>query len=357
MDDEAHLPNGSVQELLDEAEAAYLAGAAVRATELFRQALEIEPHSNRALHNLSVVLRSQGRQSEAIDVKRRLLALHPGDENVQFDLAALLLEDGQYAEGWRYFEARTGASRSPAKAPVLSIPRWQGEALAGKRIAVWAEQGLGDQIQFVRFVPMLQALGAKVLLVCSPGLERLFAKLDVPVRTSTSVALENVDYWTMIMSLPLWLGIDTGGIPSLPYLDARPRDLPSRIGVMTRGNPHFWNDRNRSLDRDNSSRVLELGISLHPEATGAKDMLDTAEIISGLDLVITVDTSVAHLTGAMGKPVWILLPAIGTDWRWMRDRTDSPWYPSARLYRQERPGDWTSVIDRVKADLAEFSAS
>ncbi|CAN5886582.1 hypothetical protein BH11PSE1_BH11PSE1_11340 [soil metagenome] len=163
-------------------------------------------------------------------------------------------------------------------------------------------------------------------------------------------------------SLPRWLVQSPEQIPPTPYLTARPRRGASkggaRIGVVTSGSPAHANDANRSLDQKSALQLLSaLGdsLSLDPMSTGARDMADTAEIIAGLELVITVDTSVAHLAGALGKPCWVMLPAVGVDWRWMRDRSDSPWYASLRLFRQAKPGDWSAVIDAIADQLNSSS--
>ena len=147
-------------------------------------------------------------------------------------------------------------------------------------------------------------------------------------------------------------------LPNAPYLSAAPVRAPGRIGVMTTGNPNHTNDANRSLPPALAQRLLRLpgATSLALADTGASDFADTAAIIAGLDLVITVDTAVAHLAGALGRPVWILIPSIMTDWRWMEGRTDSPWYPSATLYRQSNAGDWAPEIARIETAVAKLSA-
>jgi hypothetical protein len=157
----------------------------------------------------------------------------------------------------------------------------------------------------------------------------------------------------MSNSLPYRLGVTLDRLSGGAYLTAAPRWGIGRIGVKTRGNPAHHNDADRSLPDAEAARLLALpgAVSLEPEDTGAHDFADTAEIIAGLDLVIAADTSTAHLAGALGKPVWILLPYVTTDWRWLSGRSDSPWYGSARLFRQHRPGDWSSLLDEVIAAL------
>jgi hypothetical protein len=212
---------------------------------------------------------------------------------------------------------------------------------------------------YARFAPILKARGADVTLLSLPSLSRLFAaSLGVAVfAMSGKVEVPDPDLWVLTASLPARFGVTPGTVPAAPYLAAEPRAAGGRIGVMARGNPRHPFDATRSLPPPEAERLLALpgAVDLSPAATGAADFLDTARVVSGLDLVVTVDTSVAHLAGALGTPVWILLPVEGCDWRWMDRREDSPWYPSARLIRQPRPGDWRTVLDTVERELAEFS--
>jgi hypothetical protein len=238
------------------------------------------------------------------------------------------------------------------------FPEWRGQELAGKRIVVFPEQGFGDSIQFARFAPQLAALGARVTLLAEPGLFRLyrdsFEAVEV-IAANGPVEFPDPDYWAKICSLAYRFGVTPRTIPAAPYLKARqppPQPAPGRrVGVMANGNPRHKRDLLRSLPEAQARVLLDLGVSLHPADTQAYDFAETAALIETLDLVISVDTSVAHLAGALGKPCWVLLPAEKPDWRWMTGRTDSPWYPSIRLYRQATPGDWRPVLDAVRRDL------
>jgi hypothetical protein len=167
----------------------------------------------------------------------------------------------------------------------------------------------------------------------------------------TGERLKRADYWVLLGSLPRLLGVTAETLAGAPYLTVEPSGAGG-VGVKARGSPSHRSDRYRSLPDDAAAQLEMLGQSLDPAATGATDFLETARIIAGLDLVITVDTSIAHLAGALGKPVWILLASAHTDWRWLRGRSDSPWYASARLYRQDRPRAWDPVLRQVAADLA-----
>ncbi len=297
---------------------------------------------------------------------RKVLAAHPDDKPALLGLGGILLSAGRYAEGWPLMAVR--AELHPGVIPTVNLPypEWRGEPIAGKSILIWVEQGFGDKIQFARFANTLKARGAsRVSLGCSPNLTDLFATLAgvdrlVPIGVGASAEVARHDYWTRYLSLPEPLGITLENLPAEPYLSA-PADRKARwagfgqgarVGVAWRASPTGFNGANKGLPDSLARRLLDLGaISLDPADTGAADFADTAAIIEGLDLVISIDTSVAHLAGAMGKPCWTLLPAIRCDWRWLRERADSPWYPTMRLYRQTRPGDWTATVEQVIADL------
>lgn len=285
-------------------------------------------------------------------------------DQAAYVLGASLVGQGRFSEGWPLFEAwRKFALQSHHELLEHEAPdrEWSGQDLAGKHILVVMEQGRGDIIQFARFVPSLRALGAKVTLVCPDvGVAPILCDLaDGVICGSGSV--HDYHYWTRSMSLPLRLGVTLESLPSAPYIAWPESKTPdgAKVGFMSAGNPAHTNDQHRSMPPEDAERLARAigAISLAPEDTGARDFLDTAAIIAGLDLVVTVDTSVAHLAGAMGKAVWIMLSAHSVDWRWQCRPTDSPWYPSAKLYRQRAPGAWGEVIDRIQVDLAAEGAS
>ena len=330
------------------------------AEDLHRRAVRTDPTSLQANHELGRVLELRGRLDEAEATYRRVLAMAPGAPSTATALGQLLLSQGRYEEGFAFFEGRFGVTPERAK-PSLPYPEWRGEDVAGKRLLIWIEQGFGDQIQFARFAPVLKARGADVTLLCLQPLERLFsASLGVRVvATSGRIEFPDPDYWVMACSLAWRLGVGPQDIPAAPYLSAPASgpDLPPgfKVGLMTAGSPTHTNDANRSLPAAQAERLRAMAatvIDLSPAATGARDFAATAALIDQLDLVVSVDTSVAHLAGAMGKPCWVLLPRIGVDWRWFHERTDSPWYPTARLYRQPASADWGEVVDRILADVA-----
>lgn len=275
----------------------------------------------------------------------------------RFEAARELLADGKWREGWAGWELRLSASPSPN----LPWPRWNGEPIAGKRLLLWPDQGLGDKIMLARFIPYLQRAGAQVTALAEPSLVDLF-RLNFPgveiVASSGAAEFTDPDLWIEWFSLPGRLGLTPQNLPGAAYLKAPATGLSlppgARIGVAVSGNPYHANDAHRSLPADQAARLLGLpgAISLLPEHTGARSFAETAHMIAGLEVVVSVDTSVAHLAGALGKRVLILLPDHRTDWRWMRGRSDTPWYPSAELLRQPASRQWGSVVDEVCRRLA-----
>ncbi|MDB5436486.1 MAG: tetratricopeptide 2 [Phenylobacterium sp.] len=312
---------------------------------------------------LGSIYAEAGRADLAEREYRAALAARPGDPSVELALAGLYLSLGRYAEGWPLLAARIPLHPDVVPPMNVSFPEWRGEPLEGKSILVWVEQGFGDQIQMCRFIDSLKARGAaQVTLGCRPALAHLFSTLPgadriVPITAGASVTVASHHYWSRYFSLPEHLGITLETLPAQPYL-AAPADRLERwpragsIGLVWQASPTGFNAANKGLPAKLAQRLLDRrAISLHPEDTGARDFADTAAIIARLDLVISIDTSVAHLAGAMGKPCWTLLPFIHADWRWLRGRTDSPWYPSLKLYRQTRPLDWSETVDQVLRDL------
>jgi Tfp pilus assembly protein PilF len=363
------------QKRLDDAELAYA------------RSLILRPEAPASWSNLGVAYACAKREREAEHCYRVALSLDPQHVLAQFNLSYVLLRQGRMEEGWQRFEARDWYSTLAAH---FSCPRWQGEALAGKSLLITPDAGHGDMIQFARYLQLLAARGvAHITLLCHPALKRLFATLHGVERViglDENVPREGWDAWTPVLSLPYHCQTRLESIPAeLPYLRAEPAKiaawaarLPSdqlKVGLAWRGNPRFENDADRSLPSlhtlaplaavsgvsfvslqkgagEEEAREHGADWSLIDAAPAIEDFSDTAALIANLDLVISVDSAPAHLAGALGIACWTLLPDYKTDWRWLTERSDSPWYPNTmRLFRQQTPGDWTSTIATLSAAL------
>lgn len=271
----------------------------------------------------------------------------PGNAQIQSWLPYALLMQGRWRDGFREYETRLPRQKLIDRR--LTIPEWDGP-IAGRSILVWCEQGIGDEIQTVRFVRDLRDLGAaRIFLACRAINARAFEQLGVDLvvdRMAETFRVPAVDCWVKSWSIPHRLGLDFDDICGHPYLRAEPKGRGG-IGLVERGNPNNPRDKHRSMPEGLLQEAIPQGEVLEPEG----DTLDSLRRLAGLDLLITVDTSWAHMAGALGIPCWILLPYRDLDWRWLRQRSDTPWYHSARLFRQPTPGDWNSVLDEVRAAL------
>jgi tetratricopeptide (TPR) repeat protein len=366
-------------------------GRYAEALACYERALELKPDYPDALNNYGTTLEAFDRFAESEASIRKALQFDPGKVSAHWNLSLTLLRTGQFEEGWREHEWRWKKEKFKTFIFGFTQPRWDGtQALAGKTILLTAEQGFGDSIQFVRYARLLSRRGATVLILAPQGLLELFAaSLPIAGAFNTTPELPPFDFYIPLLSLPLAFGTTLDSIPAeIPYLkppwgrlvaweQKLPRRSATRVGLVWAGSPTHANDMHRSLSLSMLQPLLQISscefvvlqkeigaddrsiLDAHPEITVVGDRFgdfsDTAAVISTLDLVIAVDTSVAHLAGAMGKPVWILLPLLA-DWRWLRARTDSPWYPTARLYRRPVDGEWDVVIRRLCDDLHGFRA-
>jgi len=342
----------------------HLAGDLPAAEAGYRRALTDPALASVARPHLAHLLDDSHRFEEALEIRRDVVRAQPQDEAPKLELAIALLRLGRYTQGWSLYEARFANPDIAADRPKLPYPEWDGGPV--RTLTVWDEQGVGDSLLFSRFVPALRQRGIEPTLVCRPSLAALFEGLGVEViAASGRIRTPATDAWAMLGSLPGHLQIDETALAGpVPYLSApddrralwSPRIGPgARIGVVGRGNPAAAHDAVRSLPPEGVAFLYSLpgAVPLTPghSPLPLHDFADTAAVIERLDLVITVDTAVAHLAGALGKPCWVLLPYVSTDWRWLHDRTDSPWYPSVKLYRQPAQGDWASVLRAVAGDL------
>ncbi|MEJ1958574.1 MAG: tetratricopeptide repeat protein [Nitrosomonadales bacterium] len=348
----------------------------------YRQAITLKPHSSAGWSNMGVLFACMKREVEAEQCYRTAMFLDASYAKARFNLSYLLLRQGRFEEGWQHLEARNWHFEQAAH---FTCPRWQGEPLAGKSILLSHEAGHGDVIQFCRYAAVLKAQGAgSITLVCHPALKPLLVELEAVDKVfsfTEEIPVSGWDYWTPLFSIPHYCETRLESIPAkIPYLRVPASRiekwatlLPTdglRVGLVWKGNPQFENDADRSLPSlevlaplwavagvnfislqkragEDEAAHPPVGMPLIHLGDRLADFADTAAVVSSLDLVICVDTAVAHLTGALGKPCWVLLPDYKPDWRWLVDRTDSPWYPVMRLFRQPAMGDWVSVVAEV----------
>lgn len=352
-----------------------------RALAAFEQVLSVVPDNPAALTDKALTLQHQGNPAQAIDLYREALNLDPDNEQIHSNMAQALLLGDQYSEGWEAFERRLQSHDLVAIRNNLPGAPWAGEDISGKQLLVWCEQGLGDAIQFVRYLSLVRELGAHVALQCPERMIRLLKSLGEQIDYISDIeAAPSADFNAPLMSLPHLLGDIP--IPSPQSYLIPEKELVAqwrekiagdglRIGIAWQGNPSYQADRSRSIplaelkpllqlpnatffglqknhgleQLDNMSgenRMINLGDDLDHDAA----FIDTAAIMASLDLIITSDTAIPHLAGALGRPVW-MVTSYAPDWRWGLGRTDCPWYPSLRLFRQSSPGDWAGVVADV----------
>jgi tetratricopeptide (TPR) repeat protein len=361
------------------------AGRSAEALPHHQRAAELQPDSAEFHNNLGLVLQDLGELPAAIAEFERAIARRPDFADAHMDLGIARLLTGDFAGGWPEYEWRL--ARDAVAQPNRAGPRWDGGDPAGRTILLQSEQGHGDAIQFIRYAPLIAARGGRVLVSCRPPLRRLFETVGgVAGIVGDTPPAPAFDGWAPMLSLPTLMGTSLATIPAgVAYLRADPGLAQSwraplaglrglKVGVVWRGTSDHLNDRNRSTGPAQFARFLSLPglavVSLQQDARPDEraalgveafdagpqlgDFADTAAMIANLDLVVSVDTAVAHLAGALGAPVWTLIP-FAPDWRWLLDREDSPWYPSMRLFRQPAPGDWASVMDRVRAALSRLT--
>jgi tetratricopeptide (TPR) repeat protein len=354
------------------------------------QALALDPAWRDALYNRGRILLDALRVPEAEAVLTQALALDPQDADLRWNRAVARLLAGRYEDGWDDYEARWAAQAAGAgERPDHGVPWWTGrEDLAGRTILVMDEQGIGDTLQFVRYVPLLQERGARVVLSLRPLLHSLLQDALPGCELVWGGRVAPPDYQCMLLGLPRAFGTSLATVPArVPYLRSR-ADLRAaweqrlgprrglRVGVAWSGAAGFANDARRSIPlaqfgaiavpgaqfvslqkevRESDRAALQAWTGLSHHGDALHTFADTAALVDLMDVVVSVDTSVAHLAGGLGRPLRVLLPH-APDWRWMLEREDSPWYPTARLFRQPAAGDWASVLQRVRIQLEALAA-
>ena len=358
-----------------------------RALACYAQAMVQDPDSAAAFCNYGNMLRELGQPQRAVPFLQHAMILDPGLTVAEFNLAVSQLLMGDYARGWQSYESRWNFEHMAGTAPAYSQPQWSGQDLTGKTILVIGEQGHGDIIQFYRFVPKLAA--AKKIFTATAGLVPLLQGQDPGVTVQSSRdPLPSFDYWVPAMSVPRVLGVTLDNLPQqLHYLTAdaaltqqwRQRLGPKqqmRVGFCWSGRRDTWINRHKAVPVADIASMIKSTpavewINLQVDATeGEADVManlgikswpgsvqtwaDTAALIANLDVVIGVDTAISHLAGALGRPTWVMLSQYALDWRWLLNRNDSPWYPSARLFRQPTRGDWNSVTQQLQHHLRLF---
>jgi tetratricopeptide (TPR) repeat protein len=356
-----------------------------QAIEVYDRVLERMPGNAALLTNRAIALRRLDRPQESLLSAARAIAAEANFAPARFVEASVRLYLGDFATGWAGYEWREGGSRGPRRRK-LAAPLWLGkESIAGKTILLHAEQGFGDTIQFVRYAPLVAGQGARVILEAQPQLVRLFSGMPgLDTVLARGAPLPCIDCHCPLLSLPLALGTTIETTPTeIPYIISVAEEatrwrmrLPRRrplVGLAWSGERAHDNDVNRSMKlaalaplldradvqfvslqhdvREDDKETLRGRPGIVQIGHEFSDFADTAAAIAGLDAVVSVDTAVAHLAGAMNKPLFLLLP-FAADFRWLRERRDSPWYPSARLFRQQRFGDWTGAVEKVAEELA-----
>lgn len=355
----------------------------------FATALQLQPDYVEAHYNMGNLLRNEGKFEEAVAQYRQALRLKPDYAGAHWNLSLVLLLTGNFTEGWQEHEWRWAADVGRPWKRDFPQPLWDGTDISGRTILLHAEQGFGDALQFVRYVPLVAKRGARVVLECQPELKALFKSAKgVKVLVAKGEPLPEFDVHAPLLSLPRIFGTTLETIPApVSYLSVNSKLAAAwrdrmgggsktfKVGVAWSGNPTQGNNRNRSASLDLFAPLGQVGgvtfyslqkggaaqeaasppkgMTLIDLTAELKDFADTAALLNNLDLVVTVDTAVAHLAGAMGKPVWTLL-TFAPDWRWLLKRRDCPWYPTMQLFRQERPGDWAGTVARVAGALQDM---
>lgn len=355
----------------------------------YAQAFVADLDSVSAWNNYGNVMREIGRPDRALPFLEHALRLDPRHEIANFNLAVCYLLLGDYQRGWKQYESRWNFEHLKGTMPNFGFPRWTGQDLKDKTILITGEQGLGDNIQFVRFAMVLHGLGARIKLMVPDTLIPLFGSGEIITQTlGFNDPSPQCDYWVPMMSIPGVIGTTLETLPNpLSYLipdRSIQMDWAKRLGLKKKlrvgfswsGRRDTWINQHKSVpfeyikdmvsraptyewinlqidaSEEESQVLADAGVKLFPGTVS--NMSDTAGLLANLDVVISIDSAVSHLAGSMGIPTWLMLNQYATDWRWFLDRNDSPWYPSVRIFRQPAMDQWQPVVDRILGNLALF---
>jgi len=359
-----------------------------QALSYYMQALAIDRNSASAFNNYGNVLRECGEPAGAIPFLQRSIQLAPEHPTAKFNLAVAYLLLGDYPNGWSAYESRWNYEHLAGTLPRFNQPQWTGQDLKDKTVYVIGEQGHGDNIQFVRFVGDLADRGAKVILAVNQSLKPLFIGHAISNIVCDGDPLPEFDYWIPIMSIPKVLGTTLDNIAQVQYYLTADTSKQQqwqqvlgpkrrlRVGFCWSGRRDTWINRHKGMPfetmldlikrnpnyewinlqcdctAEEEAELVKAGVTAYPGAI--RDFTDSAALMMHMDVVLSVDTAVAHLAGALGRPVWVMLSQYALDWRWLLNRDSSPWYTTARLFRQPKMGDWSSVIDKVDKFLSWY---
>ena len=358
------------------------------ALQYYARAFTQDRYSASAFNNYGNVLRECGDPAGGIPFLQRSIQLAPEHPTAPFNLAVALLLNGNYAQGWPQYESRWNYEHLAGTLPNYSQPRWTGQDIKDKTVLVLGEQGHGDNLQFVRFISDLRSRGAQAILAVNPSLKPLLIGEAIPNIVCPGDPLPEFDYWIPIMSIPAVVGSTLENLAPVQYYLTADSKLQQqwqqqlgpknrlRVGFCWSGRRDTWINQHKGMPFDvmldlikrnpnyewvnlqcdctaeEENELVAAGVTAYPGAI--QSFADSAALIMHMDVVLSVDTAVAHLAGALGRPVWVMLSQFALDWRWLINRDDSPWYTTARLFRQPKMGDWTSVTDKIHKFLSWY---
>ena len=358
------------------------------ALQYYARAFAQDRQSASAFNNYGNVLRECGDPVGAVPFLQRAIQLAPNHPTSHFNLAVAYLLAGDYACGWPQYESRWNYEHLAGTLPKYEQPRWTGQDVKGKTVLVLGEQGHGDNLQFVRFIGDIVARGARVVLAVNNALKPLFLSSSIPNIVCDGDTIPSFDYWIPIMSIPAVIGTTLENIAPVQYYLTADAKLQQqwqqilgpknrlRVGFCWSGRRDTWINRHKGMPfeimldliqrnpnyewvnlqcdctAEEEAALISAGVTAYPGAITT--FADSAALLMHMDVILAVDTAVAHLAGALGRPVWVMLSQFALDWRWLLNRDDSPWYTSARLFRQPKMGDWNSVTEKIHKFLSWY---